>query len=365
MEYSVVLVMLLAVAFAINSHEDHTYDNLQTEVSALKKFVFNMNVELDKVRKKYDDMHQELRVVRNERQAADTFPKTPQPDAFDNYPKRNEDNGETTRLNKRAAAYTPTLQLSNVWNGSKAFGPKGEKGEPGPQGLQGVKGPVGPPGSKGDNGLKGDVGKIGIVGQKGNVGTPGSKGQKGDNGSPGITGYRGPKGDSGSPGIPGHTGPKGNTGYTGLNGLRGPKGEIGHIGRPGQKGEPGTGQQVAFFAITDIRIQSTYMTITSNTVPTNVGLDYNQSTGIFTCEVPGTYMFTSSLEVSQLQNVYSQIYVRGTSWSDLALSGTYWNSGSQTIIATLFPGQIVNVIFKSRDNTVDKITIHFSGVLMF
>ncbi|XP_021349817.1 complement C1q subcomponent subunit B-like isoform X2 [Mizuhopecten yessoensis] len=333
MEYGVVLVMLLAVAFAINSHEDHKYDNLLNEVSALKTFVFNMNVELDKVRKKYDDVHEELRAVRSEQQVMDTYPITPKPDAYNNYPKRNEDNGGTIQQNTRAAANMPTFHLSSVWNGSKAFGPKGEKVDSGPQGLQGVKGTIGPPGSKGENGHKGGNGKIGIAGPKGDIGTTGSKGQNGANGRPGTTGPKGPKGNTDFD----EPGGKGSQGYMGL---------IGQKGEPGQT-VAGTNTMVVFSAmvITPILNIKKYAVIEFKDQKLNIGGFYNPVNGIFRCGVPGVYMFSWSIVANAGYDLITSLDVNGVSTGNVIVDNPAQNvsSGSNTVVLDLNRGDVVAV----------------------
>ncbi|XP_060076714.1 collagen alpha-1(XXV) chain-like [Ylistrum balloti] len=156
----VVLVMVLAVAFAYSSQRDYRYDVLQAEVSHLKEVVSNIHAELDKFRKQQDEMCQDVCESRNRRQPTDR--KNPiKIDGTHSLGKKNEDIGLLPRR-------------------KRAFASKYEKGD------SGLRGP------------KGDNGATGIVGPKGDSGKPGTKGQKGQPGVSGNTGPTGQKGDRGA-----------------------------------------------------------------------------------------------------------------------------------------------------------------------
>ncbi|KAL0978385.1 hypothetical protein UPYG_G00169780 [Umbra pygmaea] len=101
-----------------------------------------------------------------------------------------------------------------------------------------------------------------------------------------FTGRRGKSGFRGSPGLPGPPGP------------RGPPGEPGKPGPPGPSG-PGPGgyvpsfysPKIAFYA--GLRKQHEGSEVLRfDDVVTNVGNNYEPSTGKFTCPLPGIYFFT-------------------------------------------------------------------------
>ncbi|XP_033758386.1 LOW QUALITY PROTEIN: uncharacterized protein LOC117340733 [Pecten maximus] len=364
MAYGVVFVTVLTVAFAINGQEDDKYATLQYEVMALKKFVLNMNVELDNVRKLYDEMRQELMTVRSKQKSMSNYhPGTSQ----------HGDQGEITLPNKRSTAYVPTMHLSNVWNGSKASGPKGEQGKSGPKGSKGGTGPPGYQGPKGRHGQKGDKGELGIVGpkgesgtagiggQKGEFGMPGVKGEKGDTGKPGLVGYKGsrgmpgltgpmgPKGDVGQTGNPGQkgdtggpgprgrtgtqgaTGQKGDTGKAGVPGPRWPCGRSGDKGQKGDTGRPGlssnNGMNISFSLATNLRrSRKNDVPVMFDSVYWNDGNHFNPSTGIFTCPLPGTYLFILTVTGTQGEEIQISINRSRQPWRYLSESGSSINS---------------------------------------
>ncbi|XP_078540108.1 complement C1q-like protein 2 [Lissotriton helveticus] len=135
---------------------------------------------------------------------------------------------------------------------------------------------------------------------------------------------QGPKGDQGRTGKPG---PKGPPGEPGPPGPRGPPGERGDPGKPGFPGlavagttdtTGGTvttsfsGPKIAFY----VGLKSPhegYEVLKFDDVVTNLGNHYDQSTGKFTCQVPGIYFFTY------------HILMRGgdgtSMWADLCKNG--------------------------------------------
>ncbi|XP_060074744.1 collagen alpha-1(XXV) chain-like [Ylistrum balloti] len=296
MVYGAVFIMVLAVTFAINNQQDLKYETLQTELSALKNYVQRMNIDVENIRQKYDDLSEELSNLRSKQIIADTSRKV---DQADSYPQKVH--RKNTLLNKRSAAATTS---------------KGEKGEPGSVGPKGDSGTSGFPGLKGDNGPKGDKGKVGITGPKGDMGLPGlegqkgsigAKGDKGDAGKPGTTGQKGDTGTRGVPGINGPIGPKGDIGEAGQKGHRGTPGRKGSTGHPGTKGEkgaigdpgisPNRENKVSFAAESKLtprgKRHSSHLTF--NSLYWNDGNNFDPFNGKFTCQVPGVYLFTMSI----------------------------------------------------------------------
>ena len=148
---------------------------------------------------------------------------------------------------------------------------------------------------KGDA-IKGDVGPRGL---KGDAGSPGLKGETGMVGLPGPKGIEGPAGPKGVPGysIKGEIGPRGVKGEAGSIGPRGLKGSTGNQGVKGQKGDKGQSRVSAFSAVrsSSFTPSSSHQALPFNRVPTNIGDDFSASTGRFTCEIPGLYLFTYSI----------------------------------------------------------------------
>ena len=208
------------------------------------------------------------------------------------------------------------------------YGPKGERGESivgerGPKGNIGSPGLKGDPGMQGLRGLPGKVGPKGIVGSMGPKGLPGNniKGDKGDAikgniGPQGIRGEPGNPGDKGMIGLPGPqglagpVGPKGAPGYTikgdkgdsikgniGPIGVAGPSGPPGERGLKGQKGELGNTRLSAFTVSrrSSFTPSSSGQALPFSNVETNVGNDIDITSGTFTCEIPGIYLFTYSI----------------------------------------------------------------------
>ncbi|XP_072048153.1 caprin-2-like isoform X2 [Amphiura filiformis] len=106
-----------------------------------------------------------------------------------------------------------------------------------------------------------------------------------------------------SPAIPGDIGPrgeKGDIGDPGLKGERGIAGPVGPPGGPGVKGQKGEISQSRLSAFSAVR--STIFTPSSagqalpfEQVHTNVGDDFQEGSGQFTCDIPGIYLFTYNI----------------------------------------------------------------------
>ncbi|XP_033111252.1 complement C1q subcomponent subunit C-like [Anneissia japonica] len=190
-------------------------------------------------------------------------------------------------------------------------GPTGTTGNPGYPGPQGPMGYAGPPGNNGNNGAPGLMGRPGADGQKGERGLTG---MPGDAGIPGAPGAHGSRGDPGPMGPRGQLGPQGRSGISGQDGIVGPKGFRGTSGKPGPpglRGLPGNCDctkamvyQRAFSVARTSSLTATngHMIIMWNHEFTNVGGDFNMSTGIFNITVPGTYFFTIHVYKSSRQN---------------------------------------------------------------
>ncbi|XP_070568122.1 complement C1q subcomponent subunit C-like [Ptychodera flava] len=135
--------------------------------------------------------------------------------------------------------------------------------------------------------------KAGPPGPPGPPGSPGQKGCRGQKGQKGQKGVKGPAGPKGSPGPGGPPGPKGPGGPKGDKGQRGP---CGPKGAPGTPGSPCDCSQKKS-AFTGLRTCnacafSNGQVIRFSKALTNIGGDFDYSTGVFKCEHPGTYFFT-------------------------------------------------------------------------
>ncbi|OWF38946.1 otolin-1-like [Mizuhopecten yessoensis] len=411
MAHSVVLVLVFAVPMAINGQQEYKYDTLLSEVSALKRSVFNLNFELDKIRKQYDDMHSELRIIRSNRNPSDTFPLI----RLDENKKHSERKGgdEKSYILHKRSAYIPSFHLPR--NISRATtGPKGEKGDSGikgpkgdegtrgltglkgdigpagptglegPKGGQGIAGPKGEIGGKGLTGNKGEPGQMGAVttGAKGAKGNSGREGPKGAEGTAGPTGPKGDKGTTGPTGLKGDIGPmgwggpKGKQGNAGSKGIAGQKGEMGEKGLTGNKGEPGeigagTNTKVAFTArpLQDITEISEGRSLLFSEASLNLGDDYNPATGYFQCSVAGVYVFTWSIEINARHSLTTVIHVNGNILGFQFASGTtdHMDSKYSTVMVKLDIADTVYITAYSptiSGTVIGFMSSSFSGYLL-
>ncbi|XP_077977863.1 uncharacterized protein LOC144433421 [Glandiceps talaboti] len=132
--------------------------------------------------------------------------------------------------------------------------------------------------------------KAGPPGPPGSPGVPGPKGCRGQKGQKGQKGCKGPAG----PGGP--SGPKGSKGRRGFKGPQGPKGPCGPKGEPGTPGSP-CDCKPKKSAFTGLRTCNKCGFKNGDIIHfskalTNVGGDFNYGSGIFTCDFPGTYLFS-------------------------------------------------------------------------
>ncbi|XP_037542687.1 complement C1q-like protein 2 [Nematolebias whitei] len=116
------------------------------------------------------------------------------------------------------------------------------------------------------------------------------------------------------PGRPGKPGPRGPPGERGPPGPRGPPGDSGRTGEvlvPGELSPVGPGH-IAFYVGLKNPHEG-YEVVRFDDVVTNLGSDYDATTGKFTCQVSGVYFFTY------------RVLMRGgdgtSMWADLCKNG--------------------------------------------
>ena len=251
-------------------------------------------------------------------------------------------------------------------------GLRGLPGKVGPIGIAGPTGSMGVPGDsvKGDKGdaIKGDIGPGGL---KGDTGSPGLKGEAGMVGLPGPKGIEGPVGPKGVPGysIKGEIGARGVKGEAGSIGPRGLKGSSGNQGVKGQKGDKGQSRVSAFSAVrrTSFTSSSNGQALPFNQVHTNVGDGFNSSTGRFTCEIPGLYLFTYSIMTySDAPRVFlmkNDVHINGVYRSD----EDRFDMISNAAVLQLDAGDQVWLRCRSSRSQIDSdssLFTSFSGVLL-
>ncbi|XP_022110018.1 complement C1q subcomponent subunit B-like [Acanthaster planci] len=222
----------------------------------------------------------------------------------------------------------------------------------------------GPAGTPGIPGLPGNQGQYGPAGAKGDAGV---KGQKGESGPVGDVGNPGKKGDNGM-GLPGKVGPRGPPGSVGA---------VGEVGVKGQKGQPGDTADISLHqvAFTVTRTSHSDPFTSHNTrlpfdqIETLVsGTSFDLATGTFTCNVPGTYVFTFSVcKYNHSGNLWVHLrkneYFVVTGFSSVS-SVNVQVSGSAVLI--LHQGDSVYLTMSGRTNSYTREhTASFSGFLLY
>ncbi|XP_025964795.2 complement C1q subcomponent subunit C [Dromaius novaehollandiae] len=150
----------------------------------------------------------------------------------------------------------------------------------------------------------GAPGLPGMPGMPGKDGRDGLKGAKGEPGIPAIAATHGPKGMKGEPGSPGWPG---KTGPAGPPGPRGDPGVMGTAGEPGAAGGYKQKHQSAFSVTRQTSVHPLKdVPVVFNRVISNTNDDYNTTTGIFTCKLPGLYYFV--FHASQTANLCVLLY---------------------------------------------------------
>ncbi|XP_069114831.1 complement C1q tumor necrosis factor-related protein 2-like [Argopecten irradians] len=355
----IVLLSLVLHNVYVNGHEKHKYDTLQQEVSDLKQIVLDMNVELHNVKKQYAELKENMITSRYKHGDEDTNrPET----------SHKRDLGQITP-HTRSAVYNPTLHLASLLNGTriKASGPKGEKGE---SGTQGLKGDISAPGPRGQNGVKGVKGDMGLVGPKGPPGLTGQKGEVGQRGIPGAMGPKGSqgyKGEQGRKGNNGRQGLPGPRGFIGSQGQKGTKGNTGEKGNQGLKGSPGScqGGNVSFSLQTGLkRIRQHGQNLRFDTLYWNNGNHFDPSTGVFTCRVPGLYLFILTLTVNPEEKIQLSINLNDHQWRFVTADGNRTSaSTSMSVSGYLSRGNTISVVLLQRSKHSAS-TCYFEGFLV-
>ncbi|XP_078278947.1 eosinophil peroxidase-like [Rhinoraja longicauda] len=229
----------------------------------------------------------------------------------------------------------------------------------------GRRGPKGPQGPDGATGAKGENGQIGQVGWNGRPGAPGMKGAVGAPGASGMPGWPGPRGAMGFPGfrgINGHNGQPGRKGGRGGTGQRGRMGPMGAQGTRGTKGDTGPMGMAGANAIAPISAFSVALGTSNPSIGTpiiwqrtiyNGNGDFQASSGIFLCRVPGVYRFTYIFQIYTM-NAYVVFRVNGvTVWSTFQSFNSYYEVASASLIINLNHGDKVWLEIKDDCNGVN------------
>ncbi|XP_033759065.1 otolin-1-like [Pecten maximus] len=274
-------VLLVLSALAVTGHAiaEKDYKNLQNQVVSLQGTVQHLLTELGDLRQHHTQLEYKYNTLSDELRYIRTHPRELlQEDLWNHQPSKRLKEPE-----RHAYRNTPT---------------KGQKGD---------NGDIGKPGPKGDNGLPGFNGDDGL---------DGTQGQKGD------VGVRGPKGDNGLPGL---------------------NGDDGRDGSEGAKGEPGKSGQaskVGFSARMSHKLQllgGMVRVLKFDLVGVSHGSDYNPTSGVFVCGIPGTYVVTWALEIGTTTTVSSSLMKNGYEIGRLTVTGLNGvsNTGSQIALVTL------------------------------
>ncbi|OWF34503.1 Multimerin-2 [Mizuhopecten yessoensis] len=98
----------------------------------------------------------------------------------------------------------------------------------------------------------------------------------------------------------------------------------------------------------------------------NNGHDYHPSTGEFTCDVAGMYLFTLSANVSPGHEMLFCMKYNGHHWRYMAASGSgsHHQTASVSALYRMKHGDIMTVeLTRNTDNTMATTT--FEGVLLY
>ena len=145
------------------------------------------------------------------------------------------------------------------------------------------------------------------------------------------------------------------------NCCRGPRGVAGPKGDPGEPGTPAHTQKSAFSAIkTTSQTGDIGDIVTFQETSININNHFNLATNIFTCFVPGTYIFSFSIAKYTNGDYFVQLMQNGNPMASAHSRSNYAESfemGSNTVILNLVIGDQVWLAFYH----VDGRTIYGSG----
>ena len=161
---------------------------------------------------------------------------------------------------------------------------------------------------------------------------------------------------AGLTGAAGKVGPRGFTGDHGVkgqNGAQGVKGQTGSKGVKGEKGEPSGSSATpmsAFSAQTEADLTSA-QTIRFNVEYVDIGNDFDHTTGVFTCRIPGLYFFTYTFQRYERVNMDIQLRVNNIAKAVLNVKHSEANdhdAHSQSVILQLEGGDQV-ILYTTRE----------------
>ncbi|XP_012940093.1 complement C1q-like protein 3 [Aplysia californica] len=108
--------------------------------------------------------------------------------------------------------------------------------------------------------------------------------------------------------------------------------------------------------------------IVYDTVFTNVGGDYNPSTGSFICRTPGLYLFSVSGLSQEDKNIYLSLHVNNRATITVYSSAKYKFTGSSNnVVLKVNKNDEVNVVAQGSTalyGKIDQVYATFTGILM-
>nr|XP_034983922.1 collagen alpha-1(X) chain-like [Zootoca vivipara] len=222
-----------------------------------------------------------------------------------------------------------TIVLARA-GGVQAY-PSGIPGRPGAPGAPGMPGHPGAPGAPGAPGIPGPPGAPGAPGPPG---PPGAPGPPGPPGPPGMPGHPGAPGAPGMPGPPGPLGPKGAPGPQGPQGLPAAQGLMCPHGLPEADCQPGlrAPPKSAFSANVGKSYPAPNQPIGFQNILYNEQQVFDESSGIFTCQIPGVYYCTYNLKGHQNSHMILARNDREVKASDQITSDAYENLPQSAIL---------------------------------
>ncbi|XP_006207225.1 protein HP-20 homolog [Vicugna pacos] len=169
----------------------------------------------------------------------------------------------------------------------------------------------------------------------------------------------------------GCAGPPGAPGYPGPPGLRGPPGPIGAPGFPGLPGLRGQSvkcpcdRKSAFTVKLSGKLPSPSKPVTFTEVLYNAQRDLNKDTGVFTCRVPGNYLFLFDVELRHCKVTVWLMRNKNPVLEKHQVSTKEYRNLSGMLSLPLSVGEMVwlEAAVETEEPEQATLTIYFSGFL--